>query len=234
MKEREERPRRARGDLEPAATLPPDEAVPEGPAFVLVRKPKGNFLHSNPFAIRREIDSKYGTVMSVKALRSGPLLVETKSSNHTHTLLNMTSLRGSPVTASLAERMNTVEGSIRADSLTEMSNKEILEELEPQGVCRVQRLRSRDVAKWGPNPTVRLSFRGRLLPLHVYCGYEKVAVNPWVPMPRACQHCWNFGHHAKACRRRKPRCGKCSESHETEGCEAPLQSPHCAGPHPFF
>ena len=123
MKEREERPRRTRGDLEPAATLRTDETVPEGPAFIHVRKPKGNFLHANPFALRREIDSKYGTVMSVKALRSGPLLVETKSSHQTKNLLTMTSLRGSPATASLAERMNTIEGSIRADSLTEMSTK---------------------------------------------------------------------------------------------------------------
>ena len=95
----------------------------------------------------------------MKALRTGPLPVGSKNSSQTQRLLTC-SLCGSPATAILADRMNSVEGSVRADSLLDMTNKEILEELTSQGVCRVQRLRSREKAKWGPNPTIRISFHG--------------------------------------------------------------------------
>ena len=93
---REERRQRERDDTEPAVSLPPDETIPEGPAFVLIKKTSGNYLRANPFALRREIDAKYGTVLSVKALRTGSLLVESKNSKQTEHLLAIPSLRGLP------------------------------------------------------------------------------------------------------------------------------------------
>ncbi|KAF0305785.1 hypothetical protein FJT64_022659 [Amphibalanus amphitrite] len=142
-------------DTEAAASLPPTATTPEGPAFILIKKTRGgNFLHTNPFSLRRAIDSICGTVKSVKALRTGPLLVETFHRNQTDALLASTSLKETPVSAILADRLNAVEGSVRSEALTELSNAELLEELKDQGVCRVQRLRSRDVKTLGPNPTV--------------------------------------------------------------------------------
>ncbi|KAF0291607.1 hypothetical protein FJT64_010302 [Amphibalanus amphitrite] len=145
-------------DTEAAASLPPTATTPEGPAFILIKKTRGgNFLHTNPFSLRRAIDSICGTVKSVKALRTGPLLIETFHRNQTDALLASTSLKETPVSAILADRLNAVEGSVRSDALTELSNAELLEELKDQGVCRVQRLRSRDVKTLGPNPTRGLS-----------------------------------------------------------------------------
>ena len=108
---------------------------------------------------------------STKPLRSGSLLVETDTGLQATLLMRARVLHGSPVTVTLADRLNCVQGCIRSDSLTELSNEELLEELMSQGVCRVERLRLRNVRVLGPNPTARLSFRGNVLPLAMRCGY---------------------------------------------------------------
>ena len=199
---------------EGAASLPPSETLPEGPAFVLVKK-KGSFRSSNPFHIKRSLDQFIGPVKSVKALQSGSLLIETENSKQTVTLMNMTNFADNPVQTQLAHRLNTVEGAVRSEALTELSNAELLDELKGQGVVKVQRLKSRNLEKMGPNPTVRLWFAGRTLPQILYCGYMRVQVTPWIYAPRPCPNCLMYGHSRRACRRRNPRCGRCSGGHPT-------------------
>ncbi|KAF0297830.1 Sodium-dependent glucose transporter 1 [Amphibalanus amphitrite] len=142
--------------------------------------------------------------------------------------------RGTPITVTLATRLNSIEGSVRSDALTEVPNRELLEELQSQGVVRVQRLRSRDLQKLGPNPTIRLTFSGRTLPQAIRCGYLSVPVDPWVPAPRPCTKCWAYGHSKRACRRRQPMCGRCGGPHDAEKCSGPEQCPGCGGPHPAW
>ncbi|KAF0296155.1 hypothetical protein FJT64_006307 [Amphibalanus amphitrite] len=219
---------------EEPAELPPSQAIPEGPAFLLITRKEGNFRHTNPFSLRRSIDSYIGPVNSLKALRSGALLIETKTETQTIQMMRTASFRGTPVTISLATRLNSVEGSVRSDALTEITNMELLQELQTQGVVRVQRLRSRDLQNLGPNPTVRLTFSGRILPQAIRCGYLAVPVDPWVPAPRPCTKCWAYGHSKRACRRRQPMCGRCGGPHDAEKCDGPEQCPGCGGPHPAW
>ena len=219
---------------EEPAELPPSQAIPEGPAFVLVTREEGSFRHTNPFSLRRSIDNYIGPVHSLKALRSGALLIETKTATQTQQLLRTASFRGTPITVALATRLNSIEGSVRSDALTEVPNRELLEELQSQGVVRVQRLRSRDLQKLGPNPTIRLTFSGRTLPQAIRCGYLSVPVDPWVPAPRPCTKCWAYGHSKRACRRRQPMCGRCGGPHDAEKCSGPEQCPGCGGPHPAW
>ncbi|XP_043213583.1 uncharacterized protein LOC122377536 [Amphibalanus amphitrite] len=49
-----------------------------------------------------------------------------------------------------------LEGALRSEALTELSNAELLDELKEQGVIKVERLRSNNIEKMGPNPTIRL------------------------------------------------------------------------------
>ena len=228
-------PSTGQGQREPPAFLPPSMNPPDGPTFVLITKEAGSFKTANPFAIKRELDKLCGPLKSAKPLRSGSLLVETDTGHQAALLMRARVFHGSPVTVTLADRLNCVQGCIRSDSLTELSNEELLEELMSQGVCRVERLRSRNIRVLGPNPTVRLSFRGNVLPQTVRCGYLRVPVQPWVPPPPQCNNCWDIGTHvARACRRRTAVCGRCAGAHPTEGCrEGPLCS-NCEQPHPAW
>ena len=220
---------------EPAAYLPPSSDPPEGTAFLLLRRcDGGSFRQANPFALRREIRGLCGDIRGAKPIRSGALLVETGARHQTMTLLGIRTLLGHPVEPLLADRLNSVTGSVRSDQLLELSNAELLEELQDQGVCSVQRLASRDQDRWGPNPTIKLSFRGSILPQAIRCGYSSIAVSPWVPAPKVCRHCWQGGHDAKVCRRRQPTCGRCSGNHPTRGCEGAPSCPNCGAPHPAW
>ena len=214
------------GQREPPAILPPS-LPPDGPAFILITREDGSFKRTSPFAIKRGLDATCGPLNGAKTLRSGSILVEAKDGPQANRLLAVQTFLGTKVTVQIAERLNSVEGSIREDSLSELTNAEILAELQDQGVCRVERLRSRNIEELGPNPTVRLSFKGAVLPQAVYCGYVRVPVHPWVPAPPQCGKCWAVGtHQTRACRRREQRCGRCAGAHPSEGCR---EVPRCCG-----
>ena len=218
---------------EPAAYLPPSGEPPEGPCFVLVRRnDETSFKRKNPWAIRRSLESVGGSGLKAKALRSGALLVETQGHRQTAALLQLTLFQGHQVTVTLADRLNGVMGVVSSDILVEMSNEELLEELQHQGVIMVQRLPSRDIARLGPNPTLKLRFKANSLPTSILCGYEVVAVNPWVaPLPQ-CRNCWDVGSHsARNCRRRIAVCGRCSQEHATDSCTADTPCCHNWGAH---
>ena len=147
-------PSTGQGQREPPAFLPPSMNPPDGPTFVLVTKEAGSFKTANPFAIKRELDKLCGPLKTAKTLRSGSLLVETDTGPQATLLMRTRVFHGSPVSVTLADRLNCVQGCIRSDSLAELSNEELLEELMSQGVVRVERLRSRNLRVLGPNPTV--------------------------------------------------------------------------------
>ena len=145
-------------------------------------------------------------------------------------LLEVTNIANHQVAATLADRMNTICGSIRAEALVDLSNTEILAELSSRGVCRVERLASRRLATLGPNPTIKLNFRGKTLPQSVLCGYLVVPVSPWVPAPTQCRHCWQSGHPSRNCRRRAGVCGRCAGGHPTDWCTDPRSAPTVRAP----
>ena len=221
---------------EPPAYLPPPAEPPEGPSFVIVTKEQGSFTNANPFALKRTLDALCGPVQSAKSIRSGSLLIETHDRDQAAHLLATHSLAGQAVTVKLADRLNVTLGCIRSDALTSLTNETLLQELAPQGVCQVGRLRSRDIERLGPNPTIKVGFRGAL-PQHVFCGYLRVPVSPWVPAPILCHRCWQYGRHStKACRRRREICGRCGrEDHSADNCtHEHVCCPSCDEAHPAW
>ena len=136
---------------------------------------------------------------------------------------------GLPFKPQLADRLNTITGCVRSDQLLDLTNQEILEELEGQGVVWVKRLRSRYPDRWGPNPTIRMGFKGLVLPQAIRCGYSIIQVQPWVPTPAVCRRCWTAGHTTRNCRHRQAVCGWCAganTSQERESENGPL-CPNC-------
>ena len=221
-----------RQETEPPAVMPPDRTLPDGPCFLLLKcTDKTPFGKVNPFALRRALDQLVGPLDQVKPIRSGALLIRTRTRTQATTLLECRELSGHQIVTEVANRLNSVEGVVRSEALTTLSNEELLRELACQGVVRVQRLRSRNTEEWGPNPTVRMSFQGQHLPRSIRCGYLQVTVNPWVPRKQLCQNCWQPGHPTHSCHRRTPTCGRCSGEHPTQGCRLPAKCPNCGRGH---
>ena len=130
---------------------------PEGPSLVLLTKPSGSFKTSNPFAVKRTLDALCGPLANAKVLNSGSLLVETLNKDQTQHLLMTTTFAGLPIKVTLSNKQKTIMGCVRSEALTNMTNLELLHELQDQGVCRVERLQSRNLRELGPNPTLKLS-----------------------------------------------------------------------------
>ena len=222
---------------QPQGAFSTHRAPPDGPCFLLVRREDGESWGSpNPFRVARQLDAVLGQggTLQAKIIRSGALLVQVLSGFHAARLMACTSFLGRVVEVVLADRLNCTEGVIVCDALSDMTDNELLSELEPQGVVGVCRLAPRDPNK--TNPTIRLSFNGPDLHITIRCVYLIVNVSPWVAARPRCNRCWTWGHRGRTCRSRHPRCGKCGEqSHSTRDCRAVyLSCPACGGPHPAW
>lgn len=228
----------SRDPPEPPAFLS-STTPPEGPTFVIIRKVDGSFQKDNPFAIRRELIRVCGEIESAKIIRSGALMVRTFNGDQATYLLTLKKFLGAPCKTLLADRLNSVQGVVKSDSLVSLTNKELLSELADQGVVRVERLRSKDPTN--PNPSIRLNFSGQELPQIIYCGYLVVRVEPWVPGPLLCRKCWHPDHTERTCHKKQPRCGRCGAiGHAAKGetpeddCTATPYCVNCERPHPAW
>ena len=218
------------------ARLPPPTEPPEGPAFLLVKLAGNKSLKgTNPFSIRRWIIHTCGEVATAKVIRSGALLVKTLTTEQNHNLMKATSFLGRQCSVEVAERLNSVQGLIYSPDLKNLSEETLLAELAPQGVIEVMRFASKPKAT-SSNPLVRVRFSGLALPSRLFCGYLAVPVRPWVPGPRQCRRCWEFGHMATTCRPTKQeRCGRCSATdHSTKGCKREAYCYKCREAHAMW
>ena len=213
------------------ARLPPDNTPPEGPAYVLLKRTDGtSFVRANPFKVRRALVHLCGEVNTAKTLRSGALLIQTRSGEQNSIILRLTTFLDKDVEAVVADRLNSVTGLFYCPEVRGIPEEELLGELASQGVTEITRFRD---VKDGPNPLVKARFRGLTLPTHIYCGYLAVPVREWVPGPMQCRNCWQFGHHDRTCRTPDPLCGKCCGAHHTDGCQSEAERcPSCTGSHP--
>lgn len=83
---------------------------------------------------------------------------------------------------------------------------------------------------------VKLTFKTKTLPKHVFLGYSREKVTPFIPLVRICRLCQSTKHSANQCRAKTPTCQLCSESHSTEECPQKEQinfwkCKNCAGNH---
>ena len=218
----------------PGARLPPDPNPPSGPAFIIIKRDDEETMGGfSPFKLKRWLERLCGEpVATAKVIRSGALLVQTRSQAQNSKLMGATNIDGTRVSAEVAVWLNSSEGVIYSPDLRCCSDEELLEELAPQGVIEVCRLRTN---RGSPNPLIRLRFKGLDLPPRVMCGYLAVLVKAWIPPPRQCRKCWRFGHTDRTCRSRSPICGRCADRHPTDDCAAEVaQCASCQGRHPAW
>ena len=154
------------------------------------------------------------------------------------TLLRMTAVGDIPV-ASIADPLrNSSKGTIFAPRLCVDSPEKILAYLQENGypVSHVYRFppkvnsRATDSAP-EVNPRLLLTFTTPYVSPSVAVGWEQYSVREFVPSPRRCFKCQQFGHPRKYCRRSSEICVKCGDPLH-DPCNNPLSCPNCKGSHP--
>ncbi|KAG0410284.1 hypothetical protein HPB47_012601 [Ixodes persulcatus] len=127
--------------------------------------------------------------------RLNVIAVDTRNGEATKTLLNLKALCGIPVMSYSPLAGTTVNGIIQ-DVDKELSNEEITSHLRSNiKVGAVRRL--------GKSSTVKVTFRGKILPTHVLLGNVRLPVHPFQERLIQCLNCFEFGHKRVACRRPK-------------------------------
>lgn len=115
----------------------------------------------------------------------------------------------------------------------DLSEKELFEVItcssELTAVKRLKR-RSKDRNGWEDSESVRLGFKGSLLPAYVYIHNMKIKVEPYVFPVTQCSNCWKFGHSVRVCPSTKIVCPKCKKNHDN--CETTIfKCVNCNGNH---
>ena len=210
------------------------EIAESTPKFLILERKEGNFEKTSMILIYKSIEGLVGKPKSLKKLKSGLILVETNSSKQADTLLSqIVELSGIPVKFSLHRSLNSSKGVIKSPNLKYADEKEILEELAPQGAIEVNKIFIKKDDKKIPTGTHIIKFNSTKLPTSVSIISMKIHVEPFIPNPTRCFNCQRFGHFKSNCTRPSV-CAKCGEKHEGESCQSPAKCVNCFGQHPSF
>lgn len=99
----------------------------------------------------------------------------------------------------------------------ELAEKDLIESITSTcEIANVKRLKRRaDVeVGWVDSESVRVGFRGPLLPAYIYIYDMQVRVEPYLFPVTQCSRCWRFGHTIRMCPSKRVYCPKCGGKHE--------------------
>lgn len=128
--------------------------------------------------------------------------------------------------------MNKIKATVFSMELISLSDKEIIENLEDQGVIEVYRFKKRNIAGIEyPSGLFALTFDGNIRPKEIKIAYLKLEVKPSYQNPLQCKHCLRFGHNKANCKSlgKVQACLNCGSMDEHDECA--LYCTNCHGPH---
>ena len=186
----------------------------------------------NPFVIHKVI-SGIVTLISVKKLQNGTLLVEVSKRTYAYNLLKMNLFANLKIKSYPHSSLNTSKGVVRSSELSLCTLDEIKTYLKDQNVSDVKRITINRNQETVNTNTYIFTFNTPHVPKELKVGYNLIKVNPYIPNPLRCYNCQKFGHHESKCL--KPTvCKKCGESgsdHIELSCNNPIKCPNCQGNH---
>ena len=210
--------------------------------FVLIKAPglKNSMESVSPFLVSRWVTGMVGPSLGIKPLRSGDLLVE--CFNHKQSI-KLQSLKTLKITESQSidincvshPSLNTSKGVIRTSSLSDLTEKQIENELSDRNVSSVRRLllKSKD-GKQTPTNTYFLTFDSPILPEFIDLGYIRTYIKPYIPNPLRCYKCQRFGHGKAHCNSTS-NCANCGlPGHVSDACSSSSNCFNCHGEHNAF
>ena len=138
---------------------------------------------------------------------------------------------GINVDVSPHKTLNSSKGVIRCRDLADISPEEILQDLQSQGVIKVDRLTIKRNETIIPTSTFFLTFARDTPPSEIKAGYLNIKVARYIPKPLRCFNCQKFGHGSGSCRM-KIVCYRCGQGdHGGEGCTDAHKCANCRGSH---
>ena len=187
------------------------------------------------FDVHKDIIKCCGRSPKISQQSNGKLLVETRSPEESIKLQSLSALGGIDAVCIPHPSFNQSKGITYAPQLMKYSEERLCAEFEEQGVSKVERMRKYVNGALTPQPSLILTFESTVLPEVIYAAWHKLKVKPFIPRPRRCYHCQEFGHVMTSCRAkdqgRPAVCCNCAEE-EHGTCYRNPECVHCGGGHP--
>ena len=163
----------------------------------------------------------------MKKLKNQTLLVETTRKSQAENLLKTKTFFNLPVEVSEHKTLNSSKGIIRDRALKGVSDDNIREYLQEQGVTAVKRFKvdSKQGHEFVDTNTLLLTFNSVVPPKAIKIIYRIIPVEMYMPNPLRCFNFQRFGQHENNC----PvdigsvyeRCGMGGDDHHTNQCTNP-------------
>lgn len=98
-------------------------------------------------------------------------------------------------------------------------------------IVKVERILKRMGEELIPTYSIKIYIKGQELPKQVTIFGVPAKVTVYVFPLRMCFNCCRYGHTAKACKSKTPRCMVCTLEHDGRNCKATPRCCHCSGQH---
>ena len=138
-----------------------------------------------------------------------------------------------PVEVTPHRTLNSSKGVIYCDNLDGYSNEEVLAGLKQHGenVTDVYRIQTRQQGQLRPSNLFIITFDTPTIPNKIRVAYNFCKVKLYIPNPRRCFQCQQYGHAKSHCKKNIV-CANCGqEGHEYEDCENDSLCIHCKQEH---
>ena len=187
------------------------------------------------FDIHKDIIESCGRTPKISQQSQGKLLIETISQEESNKLQSLSNLGGITVNCFPHPSLNQSKGMIYAPQLMRYSEERLQAEFETQGVSKVNRMQKKVNGVLTPQPNLILIFDSTKMPEFMYAAWFKYEVKPFIPRPRRCFYCQEFGHIITSCRSKSQGkeaiCVNCGD-HEHGECHLTPKCVHCGKEHP--
>ena len=184
----------------------------------------------HPREIKKFLLQTIGKPKELKVQRNGDMLIITLDEVQTKKLLEVKTFCNIPVEVSTPSGWNCSQGVINGYGLHKLSADDIIEcSDETDRIIAARHFpRINNITKNKENSnSVLITFDNKILPTHVYIGFERFPVSQYIMKPLRCFNCQKFGHHVKKCTKTS-QCAKCNSSEHTDkDCKAKEEDYNC-------
>ena len=199
---------------------------------------EANIAKANIFRVDKALKSFIGEFERLSEdLQNKSWTIEVKNEQQGEKLLTMSELLSEPIIVTQHESHNKSQGVTTCTMLKNYTEEEVTEGLSDYGVIGCRRIiRNPKSPNPEPTSTLILTFNTPNPPdnITIITGIKE-RVRPYIPLPRRCFNCQNYGHSGAKCRRIIPVCSRCGDDiindHKEETCQRPINCTHCQEPH---
>ena len=209
------------------------------PRFLVVEAADGNPKRvtdrMDVFAWHKAIKGMGGSYKYVKSMNDGKqLLVHFENKAYSYNLLRADKLIDIPVKMTPHRALNSLRCVIGCKELRNMDEEDIKNELQSQGVTKVERMKRRKDGQLVPSNSYILTINSPNIPTQIKFVFLIRDTKVYIPNPQCCFNCQKYGNNKTFCKN-EPKCAKCGQAgHDDYECENEAKCANCNGDHSAY